>query len=389
LPDVSGIRKLRAMKSGNRGILAAVVAAAVATCTPCAASGGDGDTAFDRVWSYATLYENDDNRYIQKFALSGRLQVDSAWFDADQGEFDDAFIWRRFRFGFTSALFRDWTVRVEGNFDLNESLGDSYENLTDAYIGWSPSKELSLKLLKQSAGFTLDGATSSTKLLSMQRNNLTNNLWFTEEYFTGFDARGEIGRNWTYRAGVFSSDDSPELSRFEASYFTLLSLGHRITGVPQLERGLIRIDYVYNDEHTKAGTRDFSQVLSLVSTWEAEHWGVRTDLSAGKGYATQSDVWGVVLMPSYRFDSRLQAVLRYTFISSAQGNGVRLTRYADRIVHGRGNEYDEIYMGVNVYFYGHKLKWQTGLEYATMADEANDGGEYRGWGLSTGLRMYW
>jgi phosphate-selective porin OprO/OprP len=81
--------------------------------------------------------------------------------------------------------------------------------------------------------------------------------------------------------------------------------------------------------------------------------------------------------------------LRYTYVSSAGDNGVRLTRYADRMVNGRGNEYNEIYAGLNVYFYGQKLKWQTGLEYASMEDDANDGGEYRGWGLSTGLRMYW
>jgi phosphate-selective porin OprO/OprP len=42
-----------------------------------------------------------------------------------------------------------------------------------------------------------------------------------------------------------------------------------------------------------------------------------------------------------------------------------------------------------VYFYGHKFKWQTGLQYASMKDDADDGGEYKGWGLSTGLRFYW
>ena len=94
-------------------------------------------------------------------------------------------------------------------------------------------------------------------------------------------------------------------------------------------------------------------------------------------------------MPYYGFNPRIQAVLRYTYVSSADDNGVRLPRYENKIVDGRGNEYDELYAGLNVYFYGHKLKWQTGLEYASMKDDANDGGEYEGWGLSTGLRLYW
>lgn len=183
-------------------------------------------TGFDRVWSYATLYEKPDDRYLQKFALTGRLQADSAWVDADQGQFDDIFTWRRFRFGFKAELFHDWTLHVEADFDLNESLGDMYTRLTDAYIGWSPTEYLDLTFLKQSVGFTLDGATSSKNLLTMQRNNLSNNLWFTNEYFTGIDARGKIDSNWRYRIGVFSSDGSDELSRFDASYFTRLSFDY-------------------------------------------------------------------------------------------------------------------------------------------------------------------
>ncbi|MDA9981607.1 hypothetical protein N9H39_02490, partial [Gammaproteobacteria bacterium] len=118
-------------------------------------------------------------------------------------------------------------------------------------------------------------------------------------------------------------------------------------------------------------------------------WGLWTDLSGGRGYAGQSDVWGLVLMPFYDFNPRLQAVLRYTFVTSGDENGVRLPRYAGEIVDGRGNDYNEIYLGFNVYFYNHKFKWQTGLEYAVMKDAASDVGEYRGYGLNTGLRFYW
>ena len=368
---------------------AVAIAGALCVTAPCVVADGEDGSGFDKVWSYATLYENEDNRFIQKFALSGRVQPDSAWFDADQGEFKDEFLWRRFRFGFKSDLFQDWVLHIEGDFDLNESLEDSYSRLTDGYIGWAPRKNLDLKVLKQSAGFTLDGATSSKKLLTMQRNDLTNNLWFTKEYFTGISAKGKIDQSWSYTVGIFSSDGNDELSRFEASYFTLLSLGYHFTETPKLNKGIIRVDYVYNDEDINADTRDFSQILSLVTKWETGQWGLWTDLSAGKGYAEQSDVWGVVLMPFYDFNPRIQVVLRYTYLSSADNNGLRLPRYEDRIVDGRGKEYNEFYAGLNVYFYGHKFKWQTGFEYASMKDDAEDGGEHKGWGLSTGLRLYW
>ena len=353
------------------------------------AADGEDISVFDKVWSYATLYENEDHRFIQKFALSGRLQPDSAWFDAEQGEFKDNFLWRRFRFGFKSDLFREWVLHIEGDFDLNEPLGDSYTRLTDAYIGWTPRKNLDLNVLKQSAGFTLDGATSSKKLLTLQRNNLTNNLWFTSEYFTGITAKGKIDESWSYKVGLFSSDGNDELSRFEANYFTLFSLGYGFAKLPKLDHGLIRIDYVYNEEDINAATRDFSQVLSLATKWETGPWGLWTDLSAGKGYAEQSDVWGVVLMPFYNFNPYIQVVMRYTYLNSADDNGLRLPRYEGKITDGRGNEYSEIYAGLNVFFYGHKFKWQTGLEYASMRDGADDEGEYKGWGVNTGLRLYW
>jgi phosphate-selective porin OprO/OprP len=56
---------------------------------------------------------------------------------------------------------------------------------------------------------------------------------------------------------------------------------------------------------------------------------------------------------------------------------------------GRGDEYNEIYAGLNYYIYGHNLKLQTGWSYETMHDRAGDGGRYAGWCWTTGLRVRW
>ena len=159
--------------------------------------------------------------------------------------------------------------------------------------------------------------------------------------------------------------------------------------MPKLKNSIVRVDYVYNKEDVNSATRDFSQILSLVTKWETGPCNLWTDLAGGKGYAEQSDVWGLVLMPFYNYNQYIQFVMRYTYLTSADNNGLRLPRYEGMIVKGRGNEYNEIYVGLNVYFYGHKLKWQTGFDYATMKDDSDDGGEYKGWGINTGLRLYW
>jgi hypothetical protein len=49
----------------------------------------ESSSFYDKAWAYATLYHDEENKPVQKFALSRRLQLDAAFFDADQGNFDD------------------------------------------------------------------------------------------------------------------------------------------------------------------------------------------------------------------------------------------------------------------------------------------------------------
>jgi len=346
----------------------------------------DEPTAYEKTWAYATLYQSADNPGVQKFALSGRLQLDAAYFTADQGDFDDL-KWRRFRFGFTTRVLKGFSMRLEGDFDLNDD--GKYNRLTDGYIGWSPTGNWEIRALKHSAGFTLDGATSSTKLLTPQRNNLTNNLWFDVEYFTGISIKGTASGRWKYKAGLFSSNGDDEIGSFDAGYFGLFSLAYDLAPKLDYKTANLRIDYVHTNEHPDAATAPMGQVVSLVSEWEQGQWGLRTDISGGKGTEPQSDLWGVALMPFYNVNERVQLVLRYTRVISDEPNGVRLARYEREIEGARGDDYSEYLGGINVFLYGHRLKWQTSLEYATMKDVANDDGVYEGWGLSSVLRMYW
>lgn len=347
------------------------------------------DSSFDRIWHHRILYEDTrGDQRLHRIALSGRLQAEAAWFDADEGDFDDT-TWRRFRFGFVSRFRSSWRLHVEADLDLNESGDEWYEGLTDAYLGWRPSPSTELKLLKQSAGFTLDGATSSKKLLTLQRNNLTENLWFTEEYFTGITLAGEMAGHWSYKAGVFASDDADEIGVTDASYFIMTSLGRDLTAMFDLDEASARLDFVYNDRDARANTPDLSRVLSLSSRWRRGAWHLHTDLAAADGYFDQSDLRGAVFMPFYDISKKLQLVARYTYLDSDDDNGLSFNRYENEIAGGLGNEYHEIYAGLNLFFYGHKLKWQTGAQYTDMNDDADDGGEYSGWGITTGLRIYW
>jgi phosphate-selective porin OprO/OprP len=339
---------------------------------------------WDKVWGYTELYKNPENKWIQSLNFTGRFQADYAW--VGPTDYDTLEI-RRFRLGLKARMFQDWTIHAE--VDLAPDDNPVYNRMSDADIAWSKTKNLQVTVGKQSAPFTMDGSTSSKALLGIDRSNVANNMWFTQEYFPGVTFSGAPNK-WRYLAGVYATgNDQTEFGHFDGSAFGLGSLGYDFGENLNAKEAVLAANYVYNGQDNGGATRLLEQVASLNFTYARERWGVRTDLTGAIGYQGQSDLWGAMLMPYYDITKKLQAVARYTFVTSVDPNGVRLNRYENQTVSGMGNEYNEFYLGLNYYFYGNKLKVQTGVDYADMQDEANDGGAYSGWGWTTAFRLSW
>lgn len=345
-------------------------------------------TVYDDIWRYANWYKNDDNPVLQSFDFTGRFQVDYNLIDADQGDNDEWNV-RRLRVGGKAKAFKNLTLH--GEVDLNPQETDPvYQKITDAYISWSQDKSFVASIGKQSAPFTLDGATSSKELITIDRNNVANNFWFPQEYIPGVSASGKIDQ-WKYFAGVYSAGDATkEFGRFNGGAFGLGSLGYDFAKALEVKQALLAAQYVYQDEDPEnTFTRSLEHLGSLNFSLDTGKWGLRTDLVAAQGYGGQSDMWGAVLMPFVNFTPKFQGVTRYTHIESSDPAGVRLATYENAVVTKRGDQYDEGYAGLNYYFHGHKLKLQTGLQYAEIKDETGKGGEYQGWSWTTGLRLGW
>jgi phosphate-selective porin OprO/OprP len=344
----------------------------------------------DDFWQYSQLFENDQGNY---FNLSGRLQADAAYFNSTSHSLidnqDDSYsgiLWRRFRFGFKTK-YGSTNASLEGDFDLHN--GAEYKRLTDANLSWNLNKAMKLTVLKHSTGFTLDGRTSSKNLLTPQRNNLTNNLWFTAEYFTGISLKGNLTNQTSYNIGIFSSDDSDEIGFSDGSYFTLFSVTSTFEKNHLWDNVELAFDYVYNDVDEQGNTRDFSHVASFSSKLSTGNWHLWNDFSLGQGDLGQSDLWGAVIMPYFQQTNKIQWVMRYTYLDSEQDNGLILGKYENKIVGAKGNKYQELYAGVNYLINSHKLKLHLGGQYTKMLDDANDGGTYDGWGVTLALRSYW
>ncbi len=389
----------------KKTVLFTIALGAVAIAPSAGAEKTAEPSVYDKIWGAVKFIDNDDAKVLNSYAFTGRLQGDAVSFHSEDHNYDD-FDWRRFRFGFKATVFKDFTLHAEMDADMNDIDNDDwdqfYGRLTDAYIAWSPSKVVNVKVGKQSADFTLDGATSSKKLLVPERSVVAGNLWFGTEYFTGASVSGKT-EEWSYKVGGFSASKENEFGHFESGYFALLSAGHTIG-----KKGSVRLDYVYNDPNYngikkdpkyKVGTKNLEHIVALVyKQMIREKVGLWSGFSAGKGIVdpnetiNQSDLLGFELMPFYTFTDRLQLVFQYAVVTSLDNQSqVSMSRYASKNASKSNVETaHNILLGFNWYLYGHKLKWQNAIEYNYGKNLAGTGGDdYHGYGITSALRISW
>ncbi len=344
---------------------------------------------YDRIWTdFTQWYKDDKNPVVQQVLFTGRFHHDFAMVDSDQGDHNESNI-RRVRFGPRVTFLRTFLFHAEVEVDPQER-DPFYLRFTDLYVQWNRSPQFALTVGKHAAPFTNEGATSSRELLTIDRSIVGQNIWFPQEYMPGVSASGRIAP-WNYRFGVYTSGAmNREFGEFSGDYFTLALVGYDFAKKLGAKEAVLTGNYLYqHPDPDNTFTRQLEHIVSAHFRFEAATWGVRSDLSNAQGYLGQQDLTAVMVMPFYNITPRLQAVTRYTHMTSDGPNGIRPAGYEARVVPGRGDEFNELYLGANYYFYGHRLKVQTGVQWGDMNDSANDGGEYSGVSWTTGIRVGW
>jgi phosphate-selective porin OprO/OprP len=347
-------------------------------------------SAYDVAWKrFTEIYVDDSNPVVQRVLLSGRFHYDFAEVAPENESNHDEWNVRRLRVGPRITLFRKLTLHSEVELDPQRH-NPLYVRFTDFYVQWTKSPRVVLTIGKQSAPFTLDGATSSRELLTIDRSNLANNIWFPQEYLPGVSLSGKRDR-WVYRGAIYSSGAmNREFGEFTGGPTTLGVIGYDLASKLGVKEALLTGNYVYqNADRNNTFTRQLDHIGSVNFRFEHSKWGARGDFSTASGYLGQSGMWAVQAMPFVNITAKLQGIVRYTYIESDAPNGIRLATYESRISSGRGDEYNELYLGANYFLYGHKLKVQTGVQFADMNDRANDGGAFSGLSWTTGLRVGW
>ena len=381
-----GSKNMNPTKTMRRPVKTAVALLSFLALCGTGLSQNSEESPYDEFWNKVIIYENAENETMSKFAITGRLQADYHSFENDvDGSSDDDSQWRRLRLGFKASLLGGITLHSEANMNLNRP-EPLYRNLTDTYLSWSTDSGMKFKVGKQSAPFTLHGSTSSKKLYTLERGKIARNIWFPNEYFTGASISGSR-ENWDYLAGIYSSDEGPEFDEaFDYGTFGLLSLTYNFEESDSFDESLVRFDFMVQEEDPLNQTPDHKNAFSIVTKLKKGKLNFWGDLSFSSGYGSQSDVWGIQLMPFYDFTDQLQGVFSYTHVESEDSQDVDVTRY-ERDLAGRGDQMQEYFVGINYFFYGHKLKWQNAFQYTEMDNLGTR--EYEGWGYTSGLRISW
>ena len=351
-------------------------------------------SAYDRLWDRAVLLRGTSADTFQELRFTGREQFD--WYAFRNGDkTDSGWANRRSRIGLKGQFLREWYFSAE--FDFN--LGDPhplFNKVTDAYVKWSPGPEAAWTVGRQGVRFTLDGSTSSLVLPTIDRSAISNNIGMIEESIPGISFEGDRGK-WFYRAGVFTAGSANAyFGRFDAGTIGFVSTGWHFDEQWGLQKAFVRLDFLKQSDDPQNSTgspqsfsRNHDQAMSLSGQFTQGPWTLNVDLAASEGNGKQSDLKGLEFEPIYTFNEDWQLVFRYTYLQSKLANGIYPIRYESWVTSDHGDRYQEYYLGLNRYFYGHKLKWMIAVEHAHMHDAAADGGAYSGWGFTSGFRVSW
>lgn len=350
------------------------------------------ESTFDRIWGLATLYEG-DGRGLQEISFVGRYHgqyhVVSGTSGRDQG-------WenRRIRLGIAANFLRDFDAKIELDMifedDPTTSGLDLKNGLTDAFIAYQRSEVFRLVVGKHWIRFTQEGATSSNRILTVERSMLVNQIWPAPELLSGVMAEGRSdGGGVLYRVGVYAGDKQKGLTKFAAGFGYLTSLGYSFGTAFGADEVLVRADWFHNDGHTgNDAFRDYANIVSLGASVVERRFGLTADLLVAGGLDGVGDVWGFALLPSYYVTADLQGVFRYHHTVSKEPDGLMAAqRYEEFAGGGVGDNYHSAYAGLNYYVYGHKLKFMSGVEYSIL-NSASDLG-WKGWTLFLGTRASW
>ena len=361
--------------------------------------------------------DNAENPYLQELSLKLRGQYQWGYLDPAggddrvKGNRNDNNEWRRFRLGAQAKVLNDFTIKgvwnIGGLDARNKYSGGQWnrsrtEGTLDELAISTRIKPVTLTLGKHKPAYMAEYRTSSAKILTMERSVLVNQLKAEKLYGISV-ANADKKAEWGWNAGLWVNgqrDNAWLEPSFNSEDSVTLGMSvSRATG----KNGRLQLDYMHSfhkDGETNSGSEyagpGAQDVFALSWEGKQDKWSFLAEAQAGLnvygGASGAENVFGLVLMPSYRFTPNWEGVVRYQLASGS--NAVKGdSRYytTNSTYSGTSDLLQGLYMGANYYVCPenpHMLKLMLGAEYLNSEGKDAKGKKgFTGWQLSSAVRF--
>ena len=369
----------------TRKLLTLAAALAVAQVTaqekPAAAAKPVAEqTLKERFENLGLIYKDKKNPGLQELWVLGRYHGQYHDNDGSHGQ-DSGFESRRVRLGFQATMFDRLTVHAQAI--SGSDFEPAYNGFTELWVRWQFAESLNLTVGQQKHRFTHDRNVSSRYMSFMERSMFTNMMGL--DYTPAVTLSGRIDK-LEYYAGVFSNSAGTDMwdsfTELDSGSSFLAAVTYDLGHFLGAETASFYGGYLHSEAHANAtNLTRFDDALAGALIFTDGPAAFVAELTAGFGGA-RGDAIGLNLQPSYFLTDTLEVVSRYQIASSSQATGLSSQRRYERLAGlGNGDAYQAVYLGLNHYIAGHRLKLLTGMEYARM----NQRDSFMVW---AGIRMF-
>ena len=369
----------------TRKLLTLAAALAVAQVTaqekPAAAAKPVAEqTLKERFENLGLIYKDKKNPGLQELWVLGRYHGHYHDNDGSHGQ-DSGFESRRVRLGFQATMFDRLTVHAQAI--SGSDFEPAYNDFTELWVRWQFAESLNLTVGQQKHRFTHDRNVSSRYMSFMERSMFTNMMGL--DYTPAVTLSGRIDK-LEYYAGVFSNSAGTDMwdsfTELDSGSSFLAAVTYDLGHFLGAETASFYGGYLHSEAHANAtNLTRFDDALAGALIFTDGPAAFVAELTAGFGGA-RGDAIGLNLQPSYFLTDTLEVVSRYQIASSSQATGLSSQRRYERLAGlGNGDAYQAVYLGLNHYIAGHRLKLLTGMEYARM----NQRDSFMVW---AGIRMF-
>ncbi|MDA7672727.1 OprO/OprP family phosphate-selective porin, partial [Akkermansiaceae bacterium] len=332
----------------------------------------------DALQGIGTIYKDKNNPYIQEIKVFGRThyqfsstdgEYNGTDFDSNGGEL------RRLRFGTSIKFLNDFKLVGRVNLESGGYRTDKLEfaNFDELYLTYNVGdlgafEDVSFTYGRLKLAFGGEEHMSSKKIKTVERSNINNTYGGPRP--TGLMANAGLG-GVNYSVGIFNTDSGRDgLGDWNEG------IAYYASAAFEVSSGDVIADFLYNDANVPNDQDVFGYewAASLTYMTEIGNFDLLLNATYGEDHGGDSS-YGLVIMPStFLIEDKLEAVVRYQYAGSNDGNGLRINSRAVRNsfrddtgagVAG-GDENHTIYAGLNYFLCDHNAKVMVGAEHETL-----------------------